>query len=159
MKTNELVQEVTKEFNRNINCRKADVFPNYVFSYKRKQNGNRERIYEYIRGFIGTNGFAPTHREIAKALNIKSPSTIAFHISRLVEDKRLTKHPEVARCLVVPDSEYTETISGNINRKNVEVGEIHKAYSKEGLTKLINECENRIKFYKNLQKKYENKVR
>ena len=30
MKTNELEQAVTKEFNRNINCRKGDYYPKFI---------------------------------------------------------------------------------------------------------------------------------
>lgn len=125
------------------------------FSYKRKYNKNRELIYNYIIGFIHKNGFAPTHREIAKALSIRGLATIAFHIGKLVEDKRLDRHPEVARCLIIPseNSEHYKIKTGVATEQGVVIGEEFTTYSKEGLSKLINESKNRIKFYKNLQKK------
>lgn len=117
------VNEEANEFNKQHYNLKHEILPRYDYLYKRKTNNNRERIYGYIRGFIGINGFAPTHREIAKALDIKSLSTVAFHIGKLVEDKRLAKHPEIARCLIVVDSEYTQTVYGATAKKGFEVEE------------------------------------
>lgn len=137
-----------------------DLAVDHDFTYKRKYNKNRELIYNYIVGFINKNGFAPTHMEIAKALGIKGLATIAFHIGRLVEDKRLDKHLEIARCLVVPSltSEHYNIKTGEFTEQGVVIGEEFTTYSKEDLVKLINESKNRIKFYRNLQKKLKEQI-
>jgi len=46
----------------------------------------QRRTLEYLRAFIAQNGFAPTLKDIATYIGVKSPSTAHFHLSRL-EDK------------------------------------------------------------------------
>lgn len=41
---------------------------------------------EYLRNFIADKGYAPTLKDIAKYIGVRSPSTAHFHLSRL-EDK------------------------------------------------------------------------
>ena len=40
---------------------------------------------EYLRNFIADNGFAPTLKDIAQYIGVRSPSTAHFHLSRLEE--------------------------------------------------------------------------
>lgn len=52
-------------------------------------NGNgssRERIYRYILAYQQTNHYAPSMREICRALGIKSTSTVHWHIKRMTRD-------------------------------------------------------------------------
>ena len=41
------------------------------------------RIYEFILSFTEQNGYPPSVREIGKAVGLKSPSTVHFHLKRL----------------------------------------------------------------------------
>ncbi len=43
----------------------------------------QRQALEYLRNFINEHGFAPTLKDIAENLGVKSPSTAHFHLSRL----------------------------------------------------------------------------
>lgn len=53
----------------------------------------QRRTLEYLRSFIIDNGFAPTLKDIAKSIGVKSPSTAHFHLSRL-ENKGFIRRTE-----------------------------------------------------------------
>ncbi len=46
----------------------------------------QRKTLEFLRAFISDNGFAPTLKDIAESIGVRSPSTAHFHLSRL-EDK------------------------------------------------------------------------
>ena len=48
---------------------------------------------EYLRNFIADRGYAPTLKDIAKYIGVRSPSTAHFHLTRL-EDKGFIKRGE-----------------------------------------------------------------
>lgn len=50
----------------------------------------REQIYTFLIDFIKEKGYQPTVREIAHAVNLKSPYTVYGHLEML-EKYRLTK--------------------------------------------------------------------
>lgn len=52
---------------------------------------NDEKVYEFIRDFINSNGYAPTVRDICKGCNISSTATPYQIINRLVERGLLKK--------------------------------------------------------------------
>ena len=43
----------------------------------------QRQIYDYILAFIEENGYSPSVREIGDHLNLKSPSTVHFHLKGL----------------------------------------------------------------------------
>ncbi len=43
----------------------------------------QQRIYEFIKMYIGENQYSPTIREIAVAVGLKSPSTVHGHLDRM----------------------------------------------------------------------------
>ena len=43
----------------------------------------QRQIYDYILAFIEDNGYSPSVREIGDHLNLKSPSTVHFHLKGL----------------------------------------------------------------------------
>lgn len=49
------------------------------------------RILAYIRGAIADTGEAPTVREIAAGVGLRSPSTVAYHLGRLEEGGHLRR--------------------------------------------------------------------
>jgi len=50
----------------------------------------QRQTLEFLRNFLSENGFAPTLKDIASHIGVKSPSTAHFHLERL-EDKGFIK--------------------------------------------------------------------
>jgi len=48
-------------------------------------SGMQKKIYEYIAQCIQRQGYPPSVREICEAVDLKSPSTVHFHLKNLVE--------------------------------------------------------------------------
>jgi repressor LexA len=57
------------------------------------------RVFEFIKGKIGENGYAPSVREICAALNIKSTSTSQMYIDRLIDKGYLEREDGKSRTL------------------------------------------------------------
>ena len=57
----------------------------------------------FIDNFIKDNGYGPSYREIMRALNYKSVSTVAAHIDNLISRGHLRKRDNSARSLEVID--------------------------------------------------------
>lgn len=73
-------------------------------------NAVRKKIIEFLEG--NQSPLLPTLREIGKAVNIKSTSTVAFHISVLEEEGRIERVPRVSRGVFLkqkPASQQNET--------------------------------------------------
>ncbi len=75
----------------------------------------------FIDGFIKGNGYGPSYREVMRALDYKSVSTVAKHIDGLIARGWLIKKDNSARSLIVcmPGNNNTKGIAGNID-KSVE---------------------------------------
>ncbi len=91
-------------------------------SEKRASKKQRE-VLEYIAGFITDNGFGPSYREVMKALNYKSVSTVAAHVDELIARGYLRKRENSARSL--------EVVSMNIEPVPVPTKSTHIAWLKE----------------------------
>ena len=50
-----------------------------------KKTDMTERIYAYLQTVIPMQGYAPSVREICDAVGLKSPSSVHFHLKRLLE--------------------------------------------------------------------------
>ena len=62
----------------------------------RRPNGDtQQRILEYIESFIEANGYAPSVREIGRAVDLKSTSTVHGHLNRL--EKKGLLHREAMK--------------------------------------------------------------
>ena len=61
----------------------------------------RDKILEFVGGYIKEHGYSPSMREIGEAIGVDSTSHVSFHIDRLVEEGRLTKEPNIARSIRV----------------------------------------------------------
>tara|TARA_Y100000589_G_C26953985_1_gene547706 strand:- start:130 stop:714 length:585 start_codon:yes stop_codon:yes gene_type:complete len=60
-----------------------------------KQN----EILDYINQKITTEGYSPSVREIAKAVNLKSTSSVQYHLDILIQKGLLSKKPNLSRSL------------------------------------------------------------
>lgn len=63
----------------------------------------QKAVYDYIKGYIRTNSFPPSVRDIASALGISSPATIHGHIRTLVDKGYLIKDDNKSRALSLVD--------------------------------------------------------
>ncbi|MEA4920068.1 MAG: transcriptional repressor LexA [Clostridiaceae bacterium] len=72
----------------------------------------RKAILEYVESFTLENGYAPSVREIAAAVGLRSPSTVHSHLAILEDNGYLQKSKGKTRTLSVP---------GQTNYKNVPV--------------------------------------
>ena len=64
----------------------------------------------FIDNFIKDNGYGPSYREIMRALNYKSVSTVAVHIDSLISRGHLRKRDNSARSLEVIDVAAVSTM-------------------------------------------------
>lgn len=61
----------------------------------------QRELLSFIDGFIKGNGYGPSYREIMRALDYKSVSTVATHINGLIARGWLVKRENSARTLEV----------------------------------------------------------
>ena len=72
----------------------------------------QRELLSFIDGFIKGNGYGPSYREIMRALDYRSVSTVAVHIDGLIKRGLLYKKDNSARTLeVVKDSSVTAATS------------------------------------------------
>lgn len=62
-----------------------------------------EQVYDFVRNFIGLNGYAPTRREIAAGCGIASTRTVQIDLIRLGEAGLIKIKPRVSRSIVLAD--------------------------------------------------------
>ena len=84
---------------------------------KRENTTKKQReLLNYLAEFIEANNYAPSYREVMKALNYKSVSTIANHIDSLITKGYLSKRDNSARSLEIVSLSDDDVIA---NRNNV----------------------------------------
>lgn len=69
----------------------------------------QRELLSFIDGFIKGYGYGPSYREIMRALEYKSVSTVATHVDGLIKRGWLVKKDNSARSLVVLDPEATNS--------------------------------------------------
>lgn len=84
---------------------------------KRENTTKKQReLLNYLAEFIEANNYAPSYREIMKALNYKSVSTVANHIDSLITKGYLSKRDNSARSLEIVSLSDDGVVT---NRNNV----------------------------------------
>lgn len=84
---------------------------------KRENTTKKQReLLNYLAEFIEANNYAPSYREVMKALNYKSVSTVANHIDSLITKGYLSKRDNSARSLEIVSLSDDDVIA---NRDNV----------------------------------------
>jgi SOS-response transcriptional repressor LexA len=61
----------------------------------------QRELFAFIDGFIKGNGYGPSYREVMRALDYKSVSTVAVHVDALIAHGVLRKKDNSARSLEV----------------------------------------------------------
>ena len=87
---------------------------------KRENTTKKQReLLNYLAEFIEVNNYAPSYREVMKALNYKSVSTVANHIDSLITKGYLSKRNNSARSLeIVPLSDNNVANRNNVSNKD-----------------------------------------
>jgi len=67
----------------------------------------QRELLSFIDGFIAGHGYGPSYREVMRALDYKSVSTVAIHIDNLIAKGFLLKKDHSARSLEVTNSTTT----------------------------------------------------
>jgi repressor LexA len=72
----------------------------------------QKELLSFIDGFIKGNGYGPSYREIMRALDYRSVSTVATHVDGLIARGWLVKKDNSARSLtvVMPDDHEQQTL-------------------------------------------------
>ena len=70
----------------------------------------QQRVYQYVINFIRETGYAPSVREIAEAVGLKSPSTVHFHLNRLAELGYIEKGAFKGRAIVPTDRAAVDAV-------------------------------------------------
>ena len=60
----------------------------------------RDRIVLFIADYVRANGYAPAVRDVAAHVG-RTPSTVAYHLAKLVESGRVSRTPGLARAVTV----------------------------------------------------------
>lgn len=69
----------------------------------------RERVYQFIVKYIADVGYAPTVREICKAIELKSTSSVYEHLVHLEIEGRIETKPYCPRAIKVIGYEYKKS--------------------------------------------------
>jgi repressor LexA len=79
---------------------------------KTRPTKKQKELLNFIDGFIKGYGYGPSYREIMRALDYKSVSTVAIHINGLITCGWLVKKDNSARTLevVMPGSEQSHSL-------------------------------------------------
>ena len=76
----------------------------------------QRELLNFIDGFIKGNGYSPSFREIMRALDYKSVSTVATHVDGLISRGLLAKKDNSARSLeIVKNTTTVESKTVSIN--------------------------------------------
>lgn len=69
--------------------------------HQNRPSKKQQELLSFIDGFIKGNGYGPSYREIMRALDYKSVSTVAVHVDGLIVHGLLRKEENSARSLEV----------------------------------------------------------
>ena len=63
------------------------------------KNNKQGEILEFVQNKIKTEGYSPSIREIAEAVNLKSTSSVQHHLNNLVKKGIIEKKANLSRSL------------------------------------------------------------
>lgn len=90
-------------------------------------------LLSFIDTFIKGNGYGPSYREVMRALNYKSVSTVAVHIDNLIQKGHLRKRTRSARSLevvyIVQSNEVSKA-SAEANEKSWLINRVNLHFNK-----------------------------
>lgn len=84
----------------------------------------QKKVFEYLKLQIKLKGYAPSVREVCKALNIKSTSTVYNDFNALHEYGLIRKDPATPRALVITEHTEDEDTHSNLTEHMPDVVEV-----------------------------------
>ena len=81
-----------------------------------KLTKKQQQIYDYICAFADEHGYPPSVREIGAAVDLKSPSTVHFHLKGLEEAGMIAKSAGKTRAISLPNRPVAEEMDAVANR-------------------------------------------
>ncbi len=76
----------------------------------------QSEIYAFIQKFTKIHGYPPSVREISTAVNLKSPSTVHFHVKKLEAKGYIQKADGKTRAITLPHQAVAEELDGETDR-------------------------------------------
>ena len=73
-------------------------------------------IYQFILQYTKDHGYPPAVREIGAAVNLKSPSTVHFHMKKLEAEGYIQKADGKTRAISLPREAVAEELDGRENQ-------------------------------------------
>ena len=73
-------------------------------------------IYAFILQFTKEHGYPPSVREIGSAVNLKSPSTVHFHMKKLEAEGYILKADGKTRAITLPKEAVAEELDSRENQ-------------------------------------------
>lgn len=70
----------------------------------------REKILEFVTGFIRENHYAPSVREICAAVGLQSTATVHYHLNALREEGLILMDEMKKRTITLPDAQRPDRI-------------------------------------------------
>ncbi len=71
-----------------------------------KLTPKQQQIYDYILAFTDEHGYPPSVREIAEAVDLKSPSTVHFHLKGLRDQGLISQAEGKTRAITITDGAH-----------------------------------------------------
>ena len=102
---------------------------------EQRASKKQRELLNFIDGFIKGNGYGPSYREVMRALDYKSVSTVAIHVDGLIAKGLLRKRDHSARHLEVVtaipkqaggDSEHIRWLKREIKKRESSENEAGK---------------------------------
>lgn len=86
----------------------------------------QRELLSFVDGFVKGNGYGPSYREIMRALEYKSVSTVAAHINGLIAKGYLEKVGDSARSLTIAKSAHhqptkEEWLAGELRKQRTKL--------------------------------------
>ena len=73
-------------------------------------------IYQFILEFTNSHGYPPSMREIGPAVNLKSPSTVHFHLKKLEAEGYIQRTDGKTRAITLPREGVAEELDSAVDR-------------------------------------------
>lgn len=94
----------------------------------------QQELLSFVDGFIKGNGYGPSYREIMRALDYKSVSTVATHIEGLITKGYLSRKDNSARSLEVVSLRPDQAMASTMKQEPTIDEQLIKRIKSIGLT-------------------------
>lgn len=77
---------------------------------KQPKVSNKERVYDFITGYIQENGFSPSIKEICIGTDLKSISSVYNHLLKLEDEGRIQMKRNTPRAIKITGYAYVKEV-------------------------------------------------